>query len=320
MSFPTGGNTICTCNTMSERPPAISVITATYNRSNVLRQAIASVRRNTFQDWEQIVVGDACTDDTAEVVASFNDPRIRFVNLPANCGEQSGPNNAGFGLARGRLIAYLNHDDLWLPDHLGGLLQHIDETGADLVFALGIAVIRDGFNRMFGQSLDGTYAPHLIYPASSWLARRELIAQFPWRSHRELFNGPSQDVLYRAWSAGKRMVGLPQVSVIAIQSGNRPGSYANRECAEHDRYAQRMVEEPDFLARELLSVALGETRHYDDLGLWPPVRRFIRNVVYRGSYAMRIPPNAVAAFSRYKRKGAVIPHLRKVRGLPPLKT
>lgn len=298
--------------------PAISVITATYNRSNVLRFAIESLCRNTFQDWEQIVVGDACTDDTAEVVASFNDPRIRFVNLPQNCGEQSGPNNAGFALARGQRIAYLNHDDLWLPDHLSGLMAHMDETGADLVFALGIAIIRDGFSRLFGDSPDGVYAPHLFYPASSWLARRELIAQYPWRSHRELYNAPSQDVLYRAWRAGKRMLTCPQVSVIAIQSGNRPGSYAKRECEEHAIHARRMREEPDYLARELLSCARGEMRKQADLRLWPAVKMLLRNVVYRGSNALHIPPNAIAALPRYKRKGGMIPHLRKVRGLPPI--
>jgi glycosyltransferase involved in cell wall biosynthesis len=304
---------------MSEHTPAVSVITATYNRSNVLRYAIDSLRRNTFQDWEHIVVGDACTDDTADVVASFNDPRIRFVNLPENCGEQSGPNNAGFALARGRLIAYLNHDDLWLPHHLSNLSKHIEDTSADLVFALGIAIIRDGFNRLFGESTDGNYVPHLFYPASSWLAQRELISQFPWRSHHELYNGPSQDVLYRAWRTGRRMLTCPQVSVIAIQSGNRPGSYANRECEEHAIHARRMREEPDYLAHELLSVARGEMRKQADLRLWPVLRIFMRNMVYRVSIAAGISPNAVAAMARFKRRGQVIPYLRKVRGLPPLK-
>jgi glycosyltransferase involved in cell wall biosynthesis len=68
--------------------PRISVVTATYNRSNVLRYAIESVRAQGFQDWELIVVGDACTDDTSEVVAAFADPRIRFVNRAENAGEQ----------------------------------------------------------------------------------------------------------------------------------------------------------------------------------------------------------------------------------------
>ena len=77
--------------------PKISVVIATYNRSRALGHAIESVLRQTFTDWELIVVGDACTDDTAEVVARYAgaDPRVRFVNLERHWGEQSAPNNVG---------------------------------------------------------------------------------------------------------------------------------------------------------------------------------------------------------------------------------
>src|SRR5438105_3146330 len=105
--------------------PRISIITATFNRSDVLRWAIESARAQTFQDYEHIVVSDAITDASAAVVEGFSDPRLRFVNLKENCGEQSGPNNTGFDLASGEFIAYLNHDDLWAPDHLALLLAFI---------------------------------------------------------------------------------------------------------------------------------------------------------------------------------------------------
>src|SRR5581483_1041903 len=91
------------------RAGKVSVVIATFNRSNVLRFAIESVRWQTYPDWELIVVGDCCTDDTEEVVRSFNDPRVRFVNLPRNHGEQSVPNNFGCDLAQGEYIAFLNH-------------------------------------------------------------------------------------------------------------------------------------------------------------------------------------------------------------------
>ena len=56
-------------------PPLVSVITATYNRGNVLRYAVESVRRQTLDSWELWVVGDACTDDTAEVMRGFQGTR-----------------------------------------------------------------------------------------------------------------------------------------------------------------------------------------------------------------------------------------------------
>ena len=66
--------------------------------------------RQTYSDWELLVVGDSCTDDTEEVVAQFGDARIHYRNLQENCGDQSGPNNAALRMATGRYLAYLNHD------------------------------------------------------------------------------------------------------------------------------------------------------------------------------------------------------------------
>ena len=103
--------------------PTVSVIIAAYNRSNVLRYALRSALAQDFSDFEVLVIGDACTDDTEEVVASFADPRVSYLNLPLNFGEQSGPNNVGIARAQGRYIAFLNHDDFWFPDHLSAAVQ-----------------------------------------------------------------------------------------------------------------------------------------------------------------------------------------------------
>src|ERR1044072_9090302 len=129
-----------------DKRPAISVIIATYNRSRALACAIESVIRQTFTDWELIVVGDACNDDTAEVVAGYMraDARVRFVNLERNCGEQSGPNNVGRTLARAPLIAYLSHDDLWLPHHLKTCSEALAVTRADLVMGTAANIFFEG--------------------------------------------------------------------------------------------------------------------------------------------------------------------------------
>src|SRR5690242_87460 len=102
----------------SSATPLVSVIIATYNRSQPLGHAVQSVLDSTFTDWELIVIGDSCTDDTAQCMAAYTDARIRFVNLPDRCGDQSGPNNHGVAISRGRYLAFLNHDDYYLPDHL----------------------------------------------------------------------------------------------------------------------------------------------------------------------------------------------------------
>jgi len=62
--------------------PRVTVIIATYNRSNVLPYSIGSVLRQSFHDFELLVVGDGCTDDSESVVAAMGDPRVRWISLP----------------------------------------------------------------------------------------------------------------------------------------------------------------------------------------------------------------------------------------------
>ena len=64
--------------------PTASVIISAYNRPRVIPFAIRSVIQSDCEDWELIVVGDGCNVETEEAVRSFDDPRIRFFNLPAN--------------------------------------------------------------------------------------------------------------------------------------------------------------------------------------------------------------------------------------------
>jgi glycosyltransferase involved in cell wall biosynthesis len=98
--------------------PAVSVIIATYNRAGVLAEAIASVRAQTFEDWELLVVDDGSSDGTAELIKRLSDEdrRLRYVRQD-NRG-QSAARNAGLRQARGAFVAFLDDDDLWLPEKL----------------------------------------------------------------------------------------------------------------------------------------------------------------------------------------------------------
>ncbi len=298
-------------------PPVVSIVVATYNRSNVLRYTVQSVLRNSFQAWELIVVGDACTDDTAAVVASFNDPRIRFVNLPQNTGEQSGPNNAGARLATGRYLAYLNHDDFWLADHLAVAVQELEQRGADLVFTLGVRVEPNGSMTVTGASHSGRYEPYLGVPAPVWLFRRGLVEEIgPWRYFREIHAVPSQDWLYRVWRAGKTMVLIPRVTTFIIPSGHRRNSYASRAEAEHAAWFARMTTEPDFRAT-LQSEAL---RYYVCERNRPAVAGYVRlamvNALARLAVWLGRSPMALHGWRKYGRRGGNLDKLRRIRGLP----
>ena len=93
----------------------VSVIVPTYNRRETIQAAIASVQRQTFQDWELIVVDDCSTDGTADLIEG-SDPRLVLVRQK-NQGV-NGARNTAMLRARGRYIAFLDSDDEWLPHHL----------------------------------------------------------------------------------------------------------------------------------------------------------------------------------------------------------
>ena len=96
--------------------PKFSVLLPTHNRADVVGASIASILNQIFQDFEILVVGDGCTDETADVIASFDDQRIRWFDLPK--GEGFGYGNRNHALAEGELTACAAHDDLMLLDHL----------------------------------------------------------------------------------------------------------------------------------------------------------------------------------------------------------
>jgi hypothetical protein len=97
--------------------PAVSVILPTRNRAPVLADAIASVQAQTFRDWELLVVDDASSDRTAEVMRAFaDDPRVRY--LPQAAGGHAVTRNRGIAAARGALFAYLDSDNIWFPSFL----------------------------------------------------------------------------------------------------------------------------------------------------------------------------------------------------------
>jgi hypothetical protein len=196
--------------------PLISIPIPTYHAPGKLcDRALASVRAQTYERWEAIVVGDHCTDSTEARVRAIGDPRIRFYNLPVRESDSddpwerwavkgSVPRATGIGLSEGEWIAPLSHDDAWDPHHLQTLLDAAREARAEVAYSqMRVRNESDG-DRLTGIAI-GAWPPRL--------------GQFGWQS--SMVNGALGFLRYdrrcalasepndwnlarRAWEAGVR--------------------------------------------------------------------------------------------------------------------
>lgn len=119
----------------------VSIVIPTYNHAEYLGKCLDSVLRQTYRNWEAIVVNNHSQDNTAEVVGGFSDPRIRMIDFKNN-GIIAASRNEGIRQARGEFIAFLDSDDSWYPEKLKRCLEKL-EAGADLV-SHGMCYIKDG--------------------------------------------------------------------------------------------------------------------------------------------------------------------------------
>ncbi|MEO1669288.1 MAG: glycosyltransferase family A protein [Cyanobacteria bacterium J06631_2] len=104
----------------------VSIIIPVYNAAKTIVETIDSVRQQTIDDWELIVVNDGSTDNTLEIVAAINEPRLKIISFPNGGVAQA--RNLGVAEARGSYIAFLDADDLWVPDKLERQLQALQQT------------------------------------------------------------------------------------------------------------------------------------------------------------------------------------------------
>jgi glycosyltransferase involved in cell wall biosynthesis len=139
--------------------PRITVITPAYNVARFIGEAIDSALRQTFPDFEYLIVDDGSTDQTAEVVRrhSRGDERVRLI-MAEHAGAAAA-RNAGLDAARGEFLAFLDGDDRWHPDFLQRQLELLESLGTEVaaVFARSRVVSENGRRYAFRWQRSGRY-------------------------------------------------------------------------------------------------------------------------------------------------------------------
>lgn len=122
--------------------PRVTFLMPVWNGREFLREAVDSVLAQTRDDWLLVVVDDASTDGSAEIVASYDDPRIRLVRLVRNMG-QTGALNAGLELIETPWVARLDQDDMAAPERVDAQLTYVESNLGTVLVGSWADVIDD---------------------------------------------------------------------------------------------------------------------------------------------------------------------------------
>ncbi len=210
--------------------PLISVYVPTYNRGQLLiERAVSSVLRQTYENFELIIVGDHCTDDTEQLVSQISDSRIRFYNLPAR-GRRYPDNvenhwlagpvvaaNKALEFVQGKWIARIDDDDIWTPEHIEILLRFAHQGDYEFVSA---SYVTERHGERIVVDVKGRYPR--IGGTQTWLYRSYLrFFRYNINCWRKVWNRVNDtDLQDRMFRAGVRMGFLDEIVAYVLP---RPG-------------------------------------------------------------------------------------------------
>ncbi len=237
--------------------PRVSVITPTYNRAHLLPRVWASLQRQTLADFQWIVVDDGSSDDTQQVIASFADPRICYVqqenqgcNVARNRGEQE---------VAADYVAFLDSDDeLFAADTLDMMLSTLSSARPEIGMAYFTVVDSEGRQGLFhleGEMLEAGYVDRICGAKVSGefmpFFRREILALAPWPKH----NGMES---IRHWRLAKRHLALfVRQTALLI---HRPSLLYHRKGGDNLTGAPSAIRRAESMAQAYLELST-EHRH-----------------------------------------------------------
>jgi glycosyltransferase involved in cell wall biosynthesis len=282
--------------------PRASVVIPTYNYAAVLAFSIVSVLDQTVVDFELLVVGDGCTDDSERVVTSFGDPRVQWVNLPRRTGHQVGPNNEGLRRARGEVVAYLGHDDLWLPNHLELLLDALD-SGA-LVAHTSVLHAGPGYPCYTTPEPGWSYSHGAwIAPTSLAIRRADAVRVGGWQPPAQTgYSDPEVDLVARLVDVGGPPVWVPRVTCVKLAAAERRNVYRVRPTHEQEYWLRQIRESDD--AERAVGAHVGEPYHLAGHRMAPvgvPTRAW-RSVRFRVRKRLGLPTGVPATTMNRRRQ------------------
>jgi glycosyltransferase involved in cell wall biosynthesis len=202
---------------------AVTVIIPNYNNAAVIRRAIDSVLAQSFTDFELLVVDDASTDESVEVVRSFEDPRLRLLVNEENVGV-AGVWNRAVRDARGVWVALLDSDDSWEPDKLARQMAYLRDYQDLAGCTCGYRHVRlDGEHNVIPTEKDTRIRQvlfhNILHIGTTLVVRREVFEEIGWFDET-LRRGQDTDLLLRLLEKEQLAV-VPEVLASVYQHTQR---------------------------------------------------------------------------------------------------
>lgn len=162
----------------------VSVITPCYNLEKCIAVAIESVIAQIYTNWEMLVIDDSSSDNSADVIKKYalKDSRIKYLRTEKPSGSPALPRNIGIENAMGKYIAFLDADDVWVPEKLQLQVDFLEKNGYDLVYSFYEKINWDGIrnNRIVQTHKESIYKNLLksnSIPCSTSIVKREAIGK-----------------------------------------------------------------------------------------------------------------------------------------------
>lgn len=220
------------------KPHLVSIVLPVHNGERYLRESVESCLGQTHQDIELIVVDDASTDSTADIVRSYDDPRIRLITNPENMGLPASL-NAGFAVATGEFYTWTSDDNFYAPDGIAALLEALlSHPKAGLVYGSFHLIDEEG--RVIGKK---------VCPPPAYLPRENVVgAYFLYRRQVAEVVGPYDPAMrlaedYDYWLRVYRRFAILRCEAdgyyYRVHSASLTGTSRERDILEVARLARR---------------------------------------------------------------------------------
>lgn len=205
--------------------PIVSVVMPAFNSEKYIQQAIDSVRRQTLNEWELIIVDDCSTDLTYDIACKIaqEETRIKIIQNVTNCGAAAS-RNIGFLQCSGKYIALLDSDDLWEPEKLKKQVECAEISGADIVYCSYAIVDEQGKRKSPDFIVPDNTDFHSMLKSSVISCSTALLSKEVTRNHQFPAGMYHEDLAY--WllllKNGATAAGIPEVlAAYRITPGSR---------------------------------------------------------------------------------------------------